>query len=482
MTLSACTPFQNYSGQSSEEQSSGGQTSASQNSLALDTEPLDTERGAPGRGAPERGAPERGAPERSLLIDKSNSANNVPGYGVPEYGEPRKSADAGSSEDMRLELQRQAAKAPGHGSGSAHPGDFALYIQKVTSTTSSRPLKRSILSVVRVGSGPRLVVALAGGEVGLVTESQKEYLPLAAFQMDVEKVVLDGERGLAAGWRGSSIEIVDLIEGATLGTLENLGTRATSVQFQSGNDALFLGGADGRVYRWKYTESGKRSAIERYIGPASIVSSVAAHPGGRVFFSGDWAGGLNAWLPYDQDAFKGVYDRNAFLSGLFSEKVTRQNAGRSDATGITQLLPTSDGQGLVVVLQDGRLEWWMLRGLMKIGEVQAHKGLIYDASLSADGKLIATVGRDGFARAFLMEFDDGMPPAVAFTERWHAEMEGKGTHGNGHVVVAAPEEVAIANSGKSRLLSYRFESETVQPENEKTPLGASESSEVNEEV
>src|SRR5690606_29308945 len=111
--------------------------------------------------------------------------------------------------------------------------------------------------------------------------------------------------------------------------------------------------------------------LERYLGHATVVSSIAYHPFGRVFFSGDWRGRLNAWLTYDSDPHEGRYDENIFGGLLFSEQARRAKAKRSGDKSIERLLVSSDGEFLFVATETGSLELWRVRGFRQLATVQA---------------------------------------------------------------------------------------------------------------
>jgi hypothetical protein len=252
--------------------------------------------------------------------------------------------------------------------------------------------------------------------VGILDPEFKRLRPVARFSKSIAGVFVDVSQGVAVGWSGSWVEWLPLTAPEDRVTLEQFETRISAAVIQARTEAVILGGTDSRVYRWLPSKGTVKSSIERYIGAASVISAVAAHPKGRVFFSGDWSGGLNAWLPYDADVFEGRFDRNAFLGGLFSDQTPRQRGVRSDTVAISSILVFPSGEHLLVVLQDGRIEWWQMRGFRKVGEVQSHKGLIYHAALDAAGRRVATAGRDGVGKVFSLDFVEVPELKGTFTE------------------------------------------------------------------
>ncbi len=219
---------------------------------------------------------------------------------------------------------------------------------------------------------------------------------LFSLHRPLETVALDPEHRLLAIAGPSSVEVISALSGEVRVTLDRLKTRAASLQFQPKHAALLIGGVDGEVYRWKFAEPQSEKSLERYFGHSNVVSSALFHPLGRVFFTGDWSGALNAWLPYDQDdRFGGEYDKNLFGARAFSTQDTRIRASRRATSSIEHLAISSDGEALLVGGQDGTLEWWSVRGFSMRTSTPAHKGLMYGLAISPAGSRVATSGRDG---------------------------------------------------------------------------------------
>jgi WD40 repeat protein len=155
------------------------------------------------------------------------------------------------------------------------------------------------------------------------------------------------------------------------------------------------------VYRWKFASwtpslgyEAREKLLERYVAHASAVSALAFHPYGRIFFSGDWDGALNAWLRYDSDAFAGAYDQNTSPGTFFTGGVQRMRVSAGQGSDIVRIRITEDGQYLLLVTQSGMMELWKVRGFRRLCQMQAHKGLIYDARFTPDRPGIVTLGRD----------------------------------------------------------------------------------------
>ncbi len=194
-----------------------------------------------------------------------------------------------------------------------------------------------------------------------------------------------------------------------LAVVKELKSRITSLALQPGQPAVVMGGADGRIYRWRFksdpsSESSSKQArgFERYIGPSSVVSSVKYHPEGRVFFVGDWHGRLYAWLGYEADPFEGAYDENLFGKRFFSDSSVNKRGNSYLEKPIVEVVTSVDGQLLLVTTENGGLELWQVRGFRRVAKVDAHAGLIYGVAISPDGQQAVTTGRDGHTKVWYL--------------------------------------------------------------------------------
>lgn len=207
--------------------------------------------------------------------------------------------------------------------------------------------------------------------------------------------------------KGESVWVIDLKSGTKRATLTRLRVRPTSLTVQADGKAVIIGGADGRIYRWKYIEEGQKAtisekerALERYIGHTSVVSALAAHPFGRVFFTGDWRGNFYAWLPLDSDPYSGQYDKSLFAGRAYTDTATSLSSNTFDKKGISNLTVSPDGNYLLIAGEAGMLELWAIRGFERVAHIQAHAGRIWSSAFSPDGRQIASVARDGMAQVF----------------------------------------------------------------------------------
>lgn len=210
-----------------------------------------------------------------------------------------------------------------------------------------------------------------------------------------------------AGKGEAQLKVRSLLAADDEFTLDRLLTRVTSIDFQPGEDAILIGGADARLYRWFFREPRRGEIteyysrdLERYVGHAASVSAVAFHPLGRVFFSGDWTGSLTAWLTYESDQFQGEYDKDLFFRDFFTHQRTQKRARRSGISAIDHIVIPANGQRVYAAFDSGHIELWDVRGWHMLTEAKLHTGLMYSIASSSDGQKIVSCGRDGFLRVW----------------------------------------------------------------------------------
>jgi len=357
---------------------------------------------------------ERGSPREELGQLKGNGASIQEAPAQPSNIAQKNSSPAEVKEGVRRWAEEQL-KGPGV---QSRPGPL-LALAALSDT--SLVVVVSEAGGVYLSDQERSITVRIGqlSKGGLRPVKKREKAEPAqsnkAGALALDAAALSPEKGLVAYWAGGVLSVADITSGALIGTQTQIQTRLTAVAFQPGAEALLAAGADGKVYRWKFHEQDGELNPERYFGPATVVSSVVGYPGGRLFFSGDWTGSLRAWLCYDADVHGGSYDENIFRGGVFAEHTATKKADRADTISISQVLVTPDGSAVFAFLQDGRIEWWMTRGLKKIGEVAAHKGEIYAAAISSDGSRLASVGRDGKVKVFELQCTEGTPLVGSFT-------------------------------------------------------------------
>jgi WD40 repeat protein len=261
-----------------------------------------------------------------------------------------------------------------------------------------------ILALKQVSSNPVQVVSAGtdGNIIAWALESGSGYLlkqvggtmQLAAF----------GERRMLVAWvSGASIRVACLAPDCQ-GTWElaKLKTRFTALAFHDDDSALLIGGADGRIYRWRFliepiaqTIRERDQALERYIAHQTAVSVVQPLHTGRAFFSADWDGLLYGWLAYTADDQEGSFDKNLFGGRFFGNESSYLSAGRAADRGITSMGISADGKRLALGSDDGFVEIWEVRGFQMIARASVHTGRVIGVSLDETGSRIVSIGRDG---------------------------------------------------------------------------------------
>ena len=186
---------------------------------------------------------------------------------------------------------------------------------------------------------------------------------------------------------------------------DRLRARVTALTFNPEGGALLIGAADGQVYRWRFRDEEHVSDIaersrmfERYSGHGAVVSGVAYHPVGRVFFSADWLGGIISWLGYDADPQGGEYDQNLFGGQFYLDHSLRSVRSAGGGNGAEQIALSNDGTVLFAGFQHGVLEWWEVRGFRKRAEVAGHRGVVRSIEPEDSTDRVLSVGRDQMIR------------------------------------------------------------------------------------
>jgi len=188
--------------------------------------------------------------------------------------------------------------------------------------------------------------------------------------------------------------------------LPPVSARVTALGFSPDEESLLVGASDGKIYRWLFQReqsvhslSAKKRTLERYVSHSSVISSVVFHPFAKAFFSGDLGGAFNLWQTYDADIHGGVFDRNIFPGRYFTDTPTKFSSGLPAASaaigGVVEASLDPKGEFLWIARTSGLIEVWRTRGMKKIAQLQAHKGLIYDLVVNGEDGSVYTVGRDG---------------------------------------------------------------------------------------
>lgn len=259
----------------------------------------------------------------------------------------------------------------------------------------------SVISLFKYGQKDLISVSSDGQVLFWSLGSAPKSYELFRLRAIPVLVSYSDETKLLAAVYVDKVELLHIHDGSVAFSLSRIRSALLDSTFSQDGRSLLLAGGDGIIYRWKFVEesraklkSQKEKSFEQYFGLSTSVSSLVTHPQGRLFFSGDWDGGLNAWLTYDSDRLKGAYDENLFGQQFFAEEARRSKASRG-GEAIQHLEVTKDGQLIVATAQTGYLEVWKVRGFKLGASLRVHDGEIFALAVSPDGHHAATSGRDG---------------------------------------------------------------------------------------
>ena len=220
----------------------------------------------------------------------------------------------------------------------------------------------------------------------------------------VDKVDLD-HNTLSIFWScGAKLFTKELLNDKSTQYLDRIKTRASAFSVYDNATQFLVGGADGKLYRWdnplkiNITDFSK---FERYTGHSTVVSAVAFHPAGRVFFSGDWQGRFKAWLSYKEDEFGGEYDENLFGGRFFEDGTTVKDSGRSGGS-IEKIILSPDGNHVVLGLQDSSIEVWKLRSFKKVLDFKASDLRLLDVEFISNDMFV-TLSKDNKVKFWKFE-------------------------------------------------------------------------------
>ena len=256
---------------------------------------------------------------------------------------------------------------------------------------------------------------------------------------------------VAVSMRGV-VRIVALPDCRLVAETRLIDSRIGSLAFSPDSRSIIMGAFDGKVYRWRFLESGGFSEnqhllFERYVGHGGVISSVAFHPAGRVFFSSDWTGSLRAWLRYDQDDYKGRWDVVTGPGRFYTEVAVAVSAARFSEP-IDSLVVSSQGDYLLTSTRDGSVQLWSIRGFLLRGQTSAHDGQARSIALSGSGEFAATSGRDGFIRLWRISSGDNDGKQAKFSkigEWYQPDNRYIAIDGQGRIITIGDEKVQVLN-------------------------------------
>jgi hypothetical protein len=325
-----------------------------------------------------------------------------------------------------------AGREPGVTSSKvATSGKSGINQPESLGTSHFEPASRAYLSEIialSAGGDKSLILALRRG--GQLSSINKQDQVAASIQIQPAPDVAAFFQGefLALAVEGKvSIQKVggNLLLSTEAVLSSRIPTRILSLRFSNNGESLYIGGADGMVYRWRFRDEqratnvkDKQRCFERYVGASSSISAVVPHPQARLFFSADWDGGLNAWVPYDADVFNGAYDENLFAGRGYTDKVTRQRAARPNGGALQDLDVSAKGRWLFACTEGGVIEVWKVRGFARMLRAELAKGDCFDIQALGDENSFAVIHRDGTLRIILVKERqaEGLAKQEVYTE------------------------------------------------------------------
>lgn len=218
----------------------------------------------------------------------------------------------------------------------------------------------------------------------------------------VDKVDFD-HNTLSLFWScGAKLYTKELLNDKSMQQISKIATRASAFSVYNNASQFLVGGADGKIYRWE-GQDGRNitdfTDFERYTAHATVVSAIAFHPAGRVFFSGDWQGRFKAWLSYKEDEFGGEYDENLFGGRFFEDGSVLKDSGRAGGS-IEKIVPSPRGDFILLGFQDANIELWKLRSFKKVLDIKASALRLIDVKFY-DTSSFVTLTKDNVARLWV---------------------------------------------------------------------------------
>ena len=336
---------------------------------------------------------------------KNNSANNTASHSTRTslQQEGSQSSDHGVREHQPISHDGTPSKASPENENIGDK-DFIFDFQLLNKSKAPPGGVCGLFNVTAHTPGPAVLSVECSGQVVLADIRNNTPYTLLKLTPPFEHIAFNRRTARLAVSSGFALSVFDLsrLDSAPALELKRLKTQISSLEFEPGGEAILIGGVDGKLYRWRFvaeqnakTTSDRERAFERYVGLASVVAVVRYHPLGRVFFSGDWLGEIGAWQAYDADPFGGKYIENLFGNRYFMQKAVRTAVTLADASAVDQLEVSRDGELLLSGSQKGMIEIWRVRGMMNLGEVQAHDGALAALAFGSDAQSAVSLGRDG---------------------------------------------------------------------------------------
>jgi WD40 repeat protein len=165
-----------------------------------------------------------------------------------------------------------------------------------------------------------------------------------------------------------------------------------STHFSPDGKFIATGGGDKMIRMWDVAQA---KLVHEWKGPTSFTCAVRFSPDGHTLAAAGYETGAgNAIYFYDTRTGKELPTLPGHPSG-----------------GVRRLAFTPDGRQLVSGGFDGAVIVWDLAQRKEVRNIKVESGTVYDLSLSLDGKMLATAGREGL-KLWDLTTGKGLPRAA----------------------------------------------------------------------
>jgi guanine nucleotide-binding protein subunit beta-2-like 1 protein len=213
---------------------------------------------------------------------------------------------------------------------------------------------------------------------------------------------------------------------AYLGQAKGHGGWVTSITTPAdGSDTILSGSRDKTIIKWQIQRDGSTSASgvpkKSLVGHSNFVQDVVISHDGQFALSGSWDGTLRLWdlntglttrsfLGHSRDVMSVAFsaDNRQIMSGsrdnklkvwntLAECKFTVEADGHTDWVTCVRFSPNTTNPLIVSGGWDKKVKVWSATNLSLVKDLLGHTGYVSTVSVSPDGSLCASGGKDGVA-------------------------------------------------------------------------------------
>jgi|GEM_PF-4476671 len=224
--------------------------------------------------------------------------------------------------------------------------------------------------VTVAADGRALVWNVASGEIEKELPNDSGPLWVAAIDRSGRYLFAGSDQGVASVW--------DLQTGAKIRTFTHAsGQLITAAGFDPAGATAFTAAADGSLKLWDLRTGDCRSTLSALTdgGSPAPVSAATFSPDGKVLLTATGGGQLKLWRASDGKMLSQV-----------------------QTTAIHQAIFTADGGTVITAQASGEVNVWTGESSSPVARLALHTGDVLDLALAADGRHLATCGRDASIR------------------------------------------------------------------------------------